>query len=229
MVSISPRLASNSKPLPHSNNVTSVYTAGLKFAIKHFLYAWLTSRRRAIKAQRGHTARAAVPSAGLFPASYQIHVLCPNIRIWLWPPVDFVFVCKENLSGDLVEGFFSSGVKERLRLLVQTAIRKGCGLQECGRWARFLRIVYGIGLQSDITVVLENTGARRYRLTRCLNPQVSGRWGCIHARMHIYHGIIRSKFKQKCQDKKKKKQFPLAVFASQHFINRVRPPSLLLQ
>lgn len=34
-------------------------------------------------------------------------------------------VCKENLSGDLAEGFFSSGVKERLRLLVQTAIRKG--------------------------------------------------------------------------------------------------------
>lgn len=63
-------------------------------------------------------------SVGLFPGLYQIHVLCPNIRIWLSPPMDSVFVCNESLSGDQVEGFFCSGVKERLRLLVQTVLRK---------------------------------------------------------------------------------------------------------
>lgn len=45
--------------------------------------------------------------------------------------MDFVFVCNESLSGDVVERFFSSRVKERLRLLVQAALGKGCGLQEC--------------------------------------------------------------------------------------------------
>lgn len=90
-------------------------------------------------------------SIRLFPGSYQIHVLCPNIRIWLWPPMDSVFVCNESLLGDLVEGFFSSGVKERLRLLVQAALRKGCGLQECCYWTHFLQI-YRKDLQPDITV-----------------------------------------------------------------------------
>lgn len=66
----------------------------------------------------------ALQSIGLFPGSYQIHVLCPDIRIRLWPPMDSVFVCNESLSGDQVEGFFFSGVKERLRLLVQTVLRK---------------------------------------------------------------------------------------------------------
>lgn len=79
-------------------------------------------------------------SIELFLGSYQIPVFCPNIRIWLWPPMDFVFVCNESLSGDLVEGFFSSGVKERLRLLVQAVLQKRCGLQECSCW--FLE-VYG--------------------------------------------------------------------------------------
>lgn len=48
--------------------------------------------------------------------------------------------------------------------------------------------------------------------------------------MHIYHRKIQSKIEQNCQDKKKK-QFPLAVFASQHFINRVSstPPNKLIR
>lgn len=71
-----------------------------------------------------------------------------------------VFVCNESLSGDLVEGFFSSGVKESLRLLVQAVLRKGCGLQECGCRTHFLEI-YRKDLQSDITAVRVTI----YRLT----------------------------------------------------------------
>lgn len=102
---------------------------------------------------------------GLFPAWYQIHVLCPNIRIWLWPPMDFVFVCNESLSGDLGEGFLSSGVKGRLRLLVQAVLRKGCGLQECGCWTQFLQI-YWKDLQSDITAVADYGGSKVYMVNK---------------------------------------------------------------
>lgn len=170
-------------------------------------------------------------SIGLFPASYQIHVLCPNIRIWLWPPMDFVFVCNESLSGDLVEGFFSSGVKERLRLLVQAALRKGCGLQECGCWTRFLQI-YRKDLQSDITVVMAvvTPRYRAHMVIKSSRPkggeeaysdayllgkdqgldQIDRFW----ATMKIF---LSSSNKNASQ---LKKQLPL-LFASQHFINLV--------
>lgn len=91
--------------------------------------------------------------------------------------MDFVFVCKENLPGDLAEGFFSSGVKERLRLLVGTAIIRGCGLQECGCSTGFLLIVYGKDLPSDVTVVLDNMAALGHGLAERLNPQVGSRGG----------------------------------------------------
>lgn len=48
--------------------------------------------------------------------------------------MDFVYVCKESLSGGLVEGFFSWGVKERLKLLLQAELREGCVLQESDCW-----------------------------------------------------------------------------------------------
>ena len=83
----------------------------------------------------------ALQSMEQFPGSYWIHVLCPNIRIWLWPPMASVFVCNESLSGDQVEGFFSSGVKERLRLLVQTPLSKGYGLQECRHCSQCFRYI----------------------------------------------------------------------------------------
>lgn len=51
---LSSRAIHNLSPLSRSNNMTSALRAGWKLAIKHFLYVWLTSRRRAIKAQRGH-------------------------------------------------------------------------------------------------------------------------------------------------------------------------------
>lgn len=91
--------------------------------------------------------------------------------------MDFVFVCKENLSGDLAEGFFSSGVKERLRLLVRTAIIRACGLQECGCRTGFLLIVYGKVLPSDVTVVLDNMGTLGHGLAQRLNPQVGSGGG----------------------------------------------------
>lgn len=84
--------------------------------------------------------------------------------------MDFVFACKENLSWDLGEGFYSSGVKERLRLLVRTAIIKGCGLQECECRTGFLLIVYGKNLPSDVTVALDNMGAPGHGLAHWLKP-----------------------------------------------------------
>lgn len=39
--------------------------------------------------------------------------------------MDFVYVCKESLSRGLIEGFFSWGVKERLRLLFKLRLEEG--------------------------------------------------------------------------------------------------------
>lgn len=140
----SARLTSNSKlsPLPRSNNMTSVHCTGLKF-LQLGIFFMCDWRAGGGPLKLNMDPGLTLQSIGLFPASYQIHVLCPNIRIWLWPPMDFVFVCNESLSGDVVERFFSSRVKERLRLLVQAALGKGCGLQECDCWTQFLQIYTG--------------------------------------------------------------------------------------
>lgn len=84
---------------------------------------WLTSRKRIIKAQQRLGARFADHKT----ISRLIWNPCPlpwfqNLTL---PPHRFCFLSVMKVSqGDQVEGFFSSGVKERLRLLVQTVHRK---------------------------------------------------------------------------------------------------------
>lgn len=51
----------------------------------------------------------------------------------IYPWILFMSV-KISLSGGLIEGFFSWGVKERLRLLLQAELGKGCVLQESDCW-----------------------------------------------------------------------------------------------
>lgn len=84
-----------------------------------------------------------------------------------------VFVRNESLSGDVVEGFFFSGVKDRLRLLVHAALRKECGLQECDcdglnlrrhkeRFCSLMSCVLGLGHPCCHIVLQWET--HRYRL-----------------------------------------------------------------
>lgn len=108
---LSPR---NSKPLALSlcsANMTSTQCPAMKSAIVHFLPLWLTSRGGPLKLNPDPWFT--LQSIGIFSASYQIHVLCPNIRIWICPPMDPVFVCNKSLPGDRVEGFFSLGGSRR--------------------------------------------------------------------------------------------------------------------
>lgn len=67
--------------------------------------------------------------------------------------MDFVYVCKDSLSGGLIEGIlFLGGVKERLRLLLQAELGKGCVLQESCCWMKFLQIRKR-DLVSDVTTL----------------------------------------------------------------------------
>lgn len=111
---------------PQSNNVTSIYRTGLKFAIKHFLYGWLTSGMEAIKAQHG-------PGACCRRQDYfECHIKSMSsafmCRIWLHLPMDFVYVCKESFSGGLLEGFFSWEVRRGWGFGFKLSLEKGVWL-----------------------------------------------------------------------------------------------------